>query len=274
MRVGSFRLRRWHLVIILLLVGLGFCLSIVFSGRALAPLNWLAVVTAIWLGLAAHETASEQAAEARSQTVEARVQSREAIAQTEQARRSVQLSYQPLLVPVHDPASLRVRGEKAVEPCFPAEEPYQLRERGEFERVFRVVEAPDGESGTKQLEAIVFLKNVGPGPAYISQIRLWNGKGAVGALSGAMSVGPRESEAFVGTLSGANPGELARTASLWHVDDLIDRWNRTDSRRLYFLEVEYDDVFKEQNLRRTLAWFDPSGRGRWHILGSLAYGVD
>lgn len=231
------------------------------SSRSAVVLNLVAVLAALYLGVRAYRISALQA---------------------EQTTRTITLSRQPLLTPVHEPIGWP--RESVKDEWFPAEEPFFIGNADEDPApapptlAFTVL-VEIGRGGERIDRALVYLRNVGEGPAMITAARLRSGLGLAGSLAGNTSLGAGGTEAYDCELRGDRAGSetMAETAARWTSDAqqasaLLAEWRAADPERLYFLEIEYHDIFGVSTGELTLrSWFDPSGRGRWRVQGALAY---
>ena len=230
------------------------------SARSAVVLNLVAVLAALYLGVRAYRISAFQA---------------------EQTARIIVLSRQPLLTAVHEPTGWS--SESVKDAWFPAEEPFLISEGAPepssvTTRAFSVL-VEMTRKGERVDRALVYLRNVGEGPAMITTARLWSGQGLVGSLQGGASVGAGGIEAFNCELrhDPAFSETLAETAARWAADQqeadvLRAEWQSRKPEGLYFLEIGYHDIFGTSTDRPVLqSWFDPHGRGQWRALSTLAY---
>jgi hypothetical protein len=230
------------------------------SSRSAVVLNLIAVLAALYLGVRAY---------------------RISVLQAEQTARTIMLSRQPLLSAVHEPAGWPSGSVK--DAWYPAEQPYLIGEdpaepiATSVALAFTVL-VEMTRKGERIDRALVYLRNVGEGPAMITAARLWSGLGLAGSLRGSASVGAGGVEAFSCELRQDPSIEvMADTAARWATDPreaaaLRAEWESRKSERLYFLEVSYHDIFGPATGQSVLrSWFDSSGRGQWRALGLLAY---
>jgi hypothetical protein len=230
------------------------------SSRSAIVLNLVAVLAALYLGVRAY---------------------RISVLQAEQTARTIVLSRQPLLTAVHEPAGWS--SESVKDAWFPAEQPFPVsagapEPQAAAARAFSVL-VEMTRKGERVDRALVYLRNVGEGPAMITTARLWSGLGLVGGLRGSASVGAGGTEAFTCELrqDPAFSETMTGTATRWAADEqeadvLRAEWQSRKPERLYFLEVSYHDIFGTSTNRPVLrSWFDPCGRGQWRVLGTLAY---
>jgi hypothetical protein len=230
------------------------------TGRSAVVLNLVAVLAALYLGVRAYGISAFQA---------------------EQTARIIVLSRQPLLTAVHEPTGWPLESVK--DAWFPAEQPFMISEgmpelsSGTAKAFSVLVEMT--RKGERVDRALVYLRNVGEGPAMIATARLWSGLGLVGSLQGSASVGAGSIEAFNCELrhDPAFSETIPETASRWgahqqEADFLRSEWRSRKPERLYFLEISYHDIFGTSENRPVLrSWFDPSGRGEWRTRNALSY---
>jgi hypothetical protein len=229
------------------------------SGRSAVVLNLIAVLAALYLGLRAYQISAFQA---------------------EQTARVIVLSRQPLLTAVHEPTGWPMESVK--DAWFPAEQPFMISEGipeppGSAKAFSVLVEMT--RKGERVDRAVVYLRNVGEGPAMIATTLLWSGLGLVGSLQGSASVGAGSMEAFNCELrhDPAFSETVPETAMRWganqqEADFLRAEWRSRKPERLYFLEISYHDIFGTSANRPVLrSWFDSSGRGQWRTLNALSY---
>ncbi len=230
------------------------------SGRSVVVLNLVAVLAALYLGVRAYRISAFQA---------------------EQTARIIVLSRQPLLTAVHEPTGWP--SESVKDAWFPAEQPFLISEgvpepSAVTTRAFSVL-VEMTRKGERVDRALVYLRNVGEGPAVIATGRLWSGLGLVGSLRGSASVGAGGIEAFNCELrhDPAFSETIAETATRWAANQqeagvLRAEWQSRKPERLYFLEIGYHGIFGTSTDRPVLrSWFDPCGRGQWRALSALAY---
>lgn len=246
----------WSLVALGAATVVGLALVIIVEKDATLGsllLDWSALMSAIILGSLAFRAAARQISEAQKATVYAN---------------------QPILVPLHEAAVVTgpTRGQAA---SYPAVEAFPVPEADPEVRIFRIVQgyATHALTEVASEQALLYLNNVGQGPAIITRLNLRNLAGFSSTWSGTTALGPGGSVRLVITLQRAEgapePGLLA---DKWRVSgDVLAVWKSTDPRRLYLLEITYDDVFLETKERQLRAWYDPAGRGRWQVEGQLAY---
>lgn len=230
--------------------------------RGTALLNLAAIFAALYLGLRAYKISLLQAKQAIKTTV---------------------ISRQPLLTVIHEPIGWS--GESIKDPWFPAEEPFLVVDEPQnpimqppAARAFSVlVEMTRTDERVER--ALVYLRNVGEGPAMIRTAELRSGLGLVGNLLGNTSLGSGCVEAYSCELrhDRVDADTIAEIADQWAGDwdeayTLAANWRSRDAERLYFLEIHYDDIFGASENPRTLrAWFDSSERGQWRTRSLLAY---
>lgn len=156
--------------------------------------------------------------------------------QIQESRRALELSYTPVIVPIHNVGGLpAATGTLAKHP--PAEERYTLSTPSRTDYAF--VEESDGT-------CFVPIQNVGPGPALRISVRLRGPQGSVGnALNRSALVA----------------GGVAQLSL--RLSDKV-RWEGGASfDRAYALEIECEDVFGRTHL--TSAHFETAGTGAWVI---------
>jgi len=62
----------------------------------------------------------------------------------------------------------------------------------------------------------------------------------------------------------------AKVVADWGIAEIEPRWEQEEARRLYFLELQYRDVFGRSERQQLLrCWFEPSDFGEWKIFGHL-----
>lgn len=213
-------------------------------------LSWLALMAAILLGYLAYGTAIEE---------------------LQESRRATELANQPILVPIHEPATAGVTAE-GFDTSYPAKESYRISPGDEVQRAFRVERPRAGADADAPVQnrAVIYLKNVGQGPGIVSEVALWSAEGRGGVLRGTTVVSPGTIETLVVSLSQVEWRDPAAVGTAWEVqEELIEAWKSEDNDRLFFLEVRYDDVFHGTEPHLLRAWFDPTARGQWHTESTL-----
>jgi hypothetical protein len=254
----------WVAVPLLLAIG---ATLVAFLGSDAAPfLDYVALVAAIGLGLASLATATREIEGAKTATL---------------------LAHQPLLVPIHDASWLMEKDMKSHQPAEKA--PPLQPVTGKSDYRFLVIDRTRS-GGPPAWEVTLHLRNVGAGPGIIERAEVFNYGGVGTVVHGVSSVGVGETANLTGVMAAGGSAadrehaaerarnrvadwltEAAQTSADSSASYVASRLQHGSPESLFFLEVEYDDVFESPGRRLLRAFFDPETYGRWVALSEMRY---